>query len=110
MNVYLIGFVIWAASTVGSFFYGVSFGEDAERAKQAAVEVAIAQTRQAAEEGAARAIAKNKAVRTIIKNKVETLVRDNPVYRDCEHTPAGLQVINEALGGRAGGTGDRQLP
>lgn len=101
-TVLVVALVLWGASVGGAFFYGQGVGKDSQIAKEAAVKEAIAETRKAALEGAADAIAKIKVRNTTIQGKVETIVRDNPVYRDCLHDPDGLRNINEALGGRSG--------
>jgi folylpolyglutamate synthase/dihydropteroate synthase len=108
MNPYAIlgAVLLWGASIGGAFFYGQGIGKDAQIANESAVKDAIAETRKAALEGAADAIAKIKVRSTTIQGKVETIVRDNPVYRDCAHGPDGLRNINEALSGRPGRPGD----
>lgn len=99
MNPYVVvGLVIaWGATTGGAFLYGTGVGRDGEIAKQAAVVAAIEETRKAALEGAANAIAKIKVTNTTIRGKTETIVRENVVYRDCVHDPNGVQLLNDAL-------------
>lgn len=109
-SVLLAALVVWVASIGGAFFYGQGVGKDAQVAKEAAVKDAIAETRKAALEGAADAIAKIKVRSTTIQGKVETIVRDKPVYRDCQHDPDGLRNVNEALGGRTGPAGSGVVP
>jgi hypothetical protein len=101
----LIAVLLWVASIAGSFFYGQSVGTDQEKVKQTEIKQAIEDTREVARQGAASEIAKIKVRNTTIQGKVTTLVRDNPVYRDCVNDPAGLQLINEALTGKSSGTG-----
>lgn len=112
MNPYAIlaAVILWGASVGGAFFYGQGIGKDSQIAKEADIKTAIAETRQAALEGAADAIAKIKVRNTTIQGKVETIVRDNPVYRECAHGPDGLRNVNEALGGRPGRPGDSVVP
>lgn len=106
MNPYAIlgGIILWGASIGGAFFYGQGVGKDSQIAKESAVKDAISETRAAAQLGAADAIAKIKVRNTTIQGRVETIVRDNPVYRDpaCAHSPDGLRNLNEALGGGTG--------
>lgn len=97
---YIAALVMAGAATVAAFFYGQQVGRDALTAENARVSEAIDDTRKKAELGAADAIAKIKVRNTTIRNATETIVRDNPVYRDCAHDPAGLQLINEALTGK----------
>lgn len=106
----LTAVIFWGASVAGAFFYGQGVGKDAQIAEQASIKDAIAETRKAALEGAAYAIAKIKVHNTTIQGKVETIVRDNPVYRECAHGPDGLRNVNEALGGRPGRPGDSIVP
>ena len=112
MNPYVIlaAVVVWAATGVGAFWYGTGVGAAGEIAKQASVTQAIADTRKAALEGAANAIAQAQIQHTTIKGRVETIVRENVVYRDCKHTDDGLRDINQALTGRPGPDGDRPVP
>lgn len=104
---FLVG---WAISLAGAFFYGTGVGQDREIAKQAAVEDSVRATREAAAQGVAGEIAKLKPQNTIIRGRVETIVRENTVYRDCRHTPDGLRVLNEALTGRAQPASDSAVP
>lgn len=101
--------ILWGASVAGSFFYGQGIGKDGEIAAQAKLNKAITDTREAARLGAADEIAKIKVRHTTVQGRVETTIRDNPVYRDCVHSPGGLQLINEALTGRSGPTGGSEL-
>lgn len=107
---YAIAAVLWCATLVGAFFYGGSVGSDQQIAKQAKIENVIKEVREQAQLGAADAIAKNKPQNNYIKGRVETLVRAEPVYRDCVHPASGLRDINEALTGRAEPTGGVVVP
>ncbi len=112
MNPYalLAGVVLWGASVGGAFWYGTSTGRDGEIAKRAAVDQAVADTRKLAMEGAADAISKIQVRNTTVQGRVETIVRDNPVYRDCVHPADVMRNINEALTGRPGPSGDGGVP
>lgn len=103
MNPYvLLALVVgWGASVVGSGWYGMGLGEDRVIAQQAKVNKAIDETRAAAQQGAADAIAQIKIVNTTVKGRVETVVRENTVYRDCKHDARSLRDINAALTGDA---------
>lgn len=94
--------VLWGASVAGSFFYGQGIGKDGEIAAQAKIDKAVTDTREAARLGAADEIAKIKVRNTTVQGKTETIIRDNPVYRDCRHDDTGVRLINEALTGRSG--------
>lgn len=112
MNPYVLlaGVVLWVASAGGAYWYGTGVGRDGEIAKNAAVDKATENTRKLAMEGAADAISKIVVRNTTVQGRVETIVRDNPVYRDCLHSPDQLRNINEALTGRAGPAGDSVVP
>lgn len=95
----LAAMVIWVASIGGSYWYGNSVGKDSEIAGQAKIKQAIEDTRKVVQQGVAREIAKIKIKHTTIQGKLETVVRDNPVYRDCRHDPGTLRLLNDALEG-----------
>lgn len=79
--------------------------------EQAKVNDAIRETREAAQQGAAEAIAALKPVNTTIVQKVQREVQTNTVYRDCKLPPAGLQLANQALTGKpAEPVGGDKLP
>lgn len=102
----VIGVLLWVASVAGSFYFGVDYAE----AKQAQLKQVIEETRKVSMEEAAYAISKITVRNTTVQGRVETVVRDNPVYRDCQHAPEQLRNINEALTGRTGPVGDSSLP
>jgi hypothetical protein len=102
--------LLWAATIGGAFWYGTGIGRDGEVAKQAAVSKAITDTREEARKGAADAISKIQVRNTRVQGRVETIVRDNPVYRDCRHDADQLRNINEALTGRPGSDGGSGVP
>ena len=113
MNPYiLLALVIgWGASVAGAGWYGLELGDDRATARQARDDQVRQETREAAQQGAADAIAKLKPINTTIRAKTETIVRESPVYRDCLNTPDGLRSINSALTGRiAEPAGGEQLP
>lgn len=102
MNPYLllaIG-IGWVASIGGSFFYGQGVGVDGERAKQAEIAQAIQETREAAQKGAAEAIAKLRPIHTTIRQETEREIKTNVIYRDCKLPPDGVRLANEALVGK----------
>ncbi len=63
----------------------------------ASVELAVKETRDAAMDGAAEAIAKIKVTNTTVYQKAVREIIEKPVYRDCRHDPAMLEQINAAL-------------
>jgi lipase chaperone LimK len=54
-------------------------------------------------EATAKELAKIEVRNVTIKQQMETVVRENVVYRDCQHTPDGLRLVNEALSGKSAG-------
>lgn len=72
----------------------------AQEAAQAREDRARQETREAAQQGAADAIAQIKVVNTTIRGKTETIVRENVVYRDCVNDARVVRNINAALAGR----------
>ncbi len=97
MNIYgyFIGVLVWIATVFGGFYLGMEH----EKANQLVIKDVVNQTREAALDSAATAISKIVVRNTTVQGKVETIVRDNPVYRDCKHDDAGMRLINEALTG-----------
>jgi hypothetical protein len=113
LNELLIVVLLWVASIAGAFWFGMDHKGAVDQAKKAEVKQAIEDTRKAANEGAADAISKIIVRNTTVQGRVETIVRDNPVYRDCSHDDATLRLLNSALTGRASGagpTGNGSLP
>lgn len=102
----VIGVLVWVASTGGAFYFGMDYKE----AKVAEIKLAVENTRKEAEMGAADAISKIVVRNTTIQGRLETVIRDNPVYRDCKHDDSGMRLINEALTGRAGPSGGGSVP
>lgn len=64
----------------------------------------------AAQEAAANEIAKIQIRHTTIQQKVQRETIEKPVYRDCRHSPGGLQLANQALANDPISPRDRQLP
>lgn len=112
MNPYalLAAGLLWVASLAGTaaWFYGA--GRDSEKADQAEIDRARAETREAAQQGAAAAISQIEIKHTTIRQRVETQIREKPVYRDCRHEPGVLLDINEAITGRREPAGGSELP
>lgn len=84
----------------GAFWYGTNVGEDACIAKQKTITQVALEVKEAAQQGAAQAIAANSPRNTTIVNEVQREVQTNTLYRDCRHTPDGVRGINEALTGK----------
>jgi hypothetical protein len=113
MNPYvLLALVIgWGASVAGAGWYGMGLGEDRIIAKQVSDDKIRQETRDAAQQGAAAAIAANRPINNTIVQKVQREITENVRYVDCKLTPGGLQLANQAITGRtAEPVGGEQLP
>lgn len=101
----LAAVILWVASVFGAYLFGDSNGKNAAKATQAAIDKTIADTRTAANLGAADAISKIKITNTTVQGKLRTVVQNNPVYRDCVNDSATMGLLNSALSGKAVGAG-----
>lgn len=115
MNPYVLlaALVLIVGSVVGAGWKGYQIGRDAVIAEQAKVDLAYRTARDAAATAAAEAISKLELKQVNITQRVERETIERPVYRDCQHTPDGLQLLNEALApGRNGqqGAGSPAVP
>ncbi|MDM0024062.1 hypothetical protein [Variovorax saccharolyticus] len=102
MNPYLLiaAGVFWVASVGAAGWFSYGAGVDSELAGQAREDRARRETLEAAQQGAATAIAALKPVNTTIVQKTQKEVRENTVYRDCRVPASGVQLANEAITGR----------
>ncbi|MDP3625004.1 MAG: hypothetical protein Q8S12_00290 [Hydrogenophaga sp.] len=98
------------AATAGAFFYGQRIGAQGEIAKQAGIDAAVRDTREAAQQGAAAAIAALKPRNVTIRQELEREIQTNTVYRDCIVPAGGVRLANEALTGRPEPAGGVELP
>jgi len=108
--VILAAVLAWGTSAGGAFLYGQHVGAEHAAASAARVDQAIRDTRDAAQKGAADAIAALKPVNKTIVQKTQREITENVVYRDCRVPPAGVRLANEAITGRTEPAGDQQLP
>lgn len=90
--------IAWVASVAIGFFKGADYGEDKEYAKRQREDQVIAVASAAAAASAAEAISKIEVKHVTIRQRTETVMRDNPVYRDCVHDSRVLNDINAARG------------
>ncbi|VTU25414.1 hypothetical protein H4CHR_01589 [Variovorax sp. PBS-H4] len=93
--------IAWGSSIAGAGWYGMGIGRDQEIAGQSKIKQAIEDTREAAQQGAAYAIAALKPVNTTIVQKVQREITQNTVYRDCRVPADGVQLANQAITGRS---------
>ncbi len=108
MYVYLGIFVAGLLAGSGGAWQVQNWRHGAEEAAQAREERARQETRQAAQQGAAAAIAEMKPVNTTIYQKATHEIRTNTVYADCRHSGGMLDRVNSAIIGQpepAGGGG-----
>jgi hypothetical protein len=113
MNPYILLAIglAWVASVGFAGYKGADYGETKAKADQATLDDAVKKTREAAIEGAAKAIAANKPINQTIVQKVQREIQTNTVYASCKHSPDGLRGINEALTGKPSQpAGDSKLP
>lgn len=96
---YAVVLAIVLGSFVATFSCGVKVGVDRETAAQSRIDKATQDTREAALQGAAEAIAKIKVTNTTIKGEVQREVQTNTVYRDCRVPADGMRIINDAIRG-----------
>lgn len=89
----------WGASVGGSFFYGQKVGKDSMTASIVREEAIVKKVADAAQQGAAKAIAANKPRNVTIRQETQHEIRTNTIYADCKHSPDQLQRINAALTG-----------
>lgn len=95
---------------IGSFFYGQQVGGDSEIAKQKKLDDVVREVKEAAQEGAATAIAAQQPINRTIVQKATREIETNTVYRECVNTPGQLRNINAAITGQPQPAGDSQLP
>lgn len=96
--------------SIGAFFGGVQVGEDRQIAGQKKLDDVVRQVTEAAQTGAATAIAAQQPINRTIVQKATHEVQTNTVYADCRNTAGQLRNINQALTGQPQPTGDSQLP
>jgi hypothetical protein len=101
VNPWVILMAVGALLIVGasSFIYGGHVKENAMIANQAKADRIRKETVEAAREGAAIAISQIKIKNVTIRQNLETVTRENVVYRECRHDASGLRLLNEALTG-----------
>jgi hypothetical protein len=97
---------LWLASMVGAF----NFGRDHEIGAQAREDQTRTETREAAREGVAEALAKIEVQRVEITQPIQTIVRERTVYRECLHDADVVRGINAALTGSSRPVDRGQLP
>ena len=97
-------------SITGAYVKGRADGRAVETAQQAKLDAQVQRIAEAAQRAAASEIAKIEVKNVTIRQKAETITREVPVYTDCKHDPAGLQLVNEALTGGAKPSSSGAMP
>jgi len=102
MNPWLIiaAGIFWVLSVGGAYVKGQGVGANRVIAGQASADQVRRDTLEAAQQGAAAAIAALKPVNTTIVQKATHEIQSNTVYRDCRVPASGVQLANEAITGR----------
>lgn len=103
----LLGLIAVVAAT---YLTGYMNGKGQAADERLRLESVALRAANAAQAAAAAEIAKIEIRHTTIKQKVQRETIEKPVYRDCRHSPDGLQLVNQALGHTTSRPGDRQLP
>jgi len=100
----ILAFILALAGATG---YGIHLGKSLEQAKQGR-QLSLEQKIQTT---IATEVSKIKVTNTVVRGKVETITRENIVYRDCRNDPAVVGLLNDILAGKTSvAAGDRKLP
>jgi len=89
----------------GGYYFGGKHARNAMEAQELREERLVAKIT----ESTAEAIADIEIKNTTIRQKVETVTREVPVYRDCQHSPDVVRLLNSALEGGAIPSGNSVL-
>lgn len=112
---------LWLYATLGavvvgglavSYAKGRSDGRAIEVAERATLEEVARESREAAMEAAAEAIATISVTHTTIKQKAEVITRENVVYRDCRNDAELVRLLDAARENKPPSqpAGDRIVP
>ncbi len=99
MTAYLILLLGWGASLFGTAVYFTGVGENNVTAFNAKAEQVVKDTREAAQQGAATAIAANRPKNITNVQEVRREIEEKLVYRECVNTLGVMRGINAALTG-----------
>lgn len=97
---WLIGALSFLLAVGGAYIKGRTDGGAIARADQAEVLELARKVQDAAQQGAAEAIAKIEVKNTTIRQTLEREIHEKPVYVACSHDADSLQRINAAITGR----------
>ena len=94
---------------LASFGIGYVKGSSDSEASHDSQELMVAKVAEKAQQAAAQEIAKIEIRHTTIRQKVQREIAERPVYRECNHSPDGLRLVNQALTSGANGADDLKL-
>lgn len=110
----MIKYIATAAIAIGTvggaFFYGQHIGVQGEKAKQADISETRRETEEAAQRGAAAAIAKIKITNTTIRQELEREIQKEIIYATCRVPADGVRITNQAITGQTQPASDSKLP
>ena len=99
--------ILLAATATGSYLRG---RHDENNAMLAAQEKQRT-LNEVIETGIAKGVSQMKVTNMTIRQNLETITRENTIYRDCKLDPAAFGLLNQALAGEgAVAPGDRVVP
>jgi len=96
-----IAVIVGAGALGGAYWQGRQDGRDQCQAQEARDEKVARIAGAAAAASSAEAISRIKVQRTTINSEVQREVISVPQYKDCAHSAAMLNQLNEALTGQA---------
>lgn len=98
-----------AVVTVGAYASGRIDGSRLAEATQAREERIAQVVTEKANDAAAKAIAAIGVRNVTLRQTLQKEVIREPVYVDCQHSPIGLQSVNDALANKAVAPGNGEL-
>lgn len=90
----------WFISILIALFSGLHYGALGEKLKNDELKAIAEEAGKAAQKGAAIEISKIRVRNTTIQGRMQTIIKDNPVYRDCNHDDATFRMLNESITGQ----------
>jgi hypothetical protein len=108
LNPYIVLAAVLAC--IGSYFFGIDTGVDRCQAAAKKTDEIVREVKEAAQQGAAAAIAANQPINRTIVQKATREIETNTVYRNCVNTAGQLLNINQALTGAGQPAGSGKLP
>jgi len=108
LNPYVLIVLGLAFAGIGAsgYYYGGKHARDAVAAQELREQELLDKVAMQTAEAISAIEIKN----TTIRQKVETVTREVPVYRDCQHSPDVLSLLNSALEGGPLPTSDSVVP